>query len=382
MQLPAHLQALAQFNSAAAAIGGITAGVSLNSIGIKGSRWRIQHAQGEETVVQQLHLDVIVVDANPNLSKVFYLGAYNPADTEFKAPDCYSDNGVAPSARASKPQCSTCAACPHNVWGSKITPSGSQTKACADSKKLAVLLADNPTGPIYQLKLPAASLKNLYAIVQGMQARGIPLPAMVLRLTFDSTADYPKVLFAPAAWTTPEQLAAVMHVAGTDEVKQVTGVDDVARAEAIAAPVAAPAAQFVPIPAPVQQTPFDPFAGIGYAPPSAPQPSMPAAGPLASPAAAAADAAPKRTRRSKAQIQADAEAKIAQGAAPALAVPPVGNSVADPFAGVGFNAQAPQPVSAPAFDVPGAIPPAASVQIAPQLSTTALDDLLSKALQV
>lgn len=361
-QLPAHLAHLAQYNPGAAAMGGITSGSAIYQIGIKTSRWRLQSPNGKEDVVANHHLDIIITDANPNLSKVFYIGTYNPADTEFKAPDCYSDNGVGPNARSAKPQCSTCAACPNNVWGSKVTPSGSQTKACTDSKKLAVILADNPTGPVYLFKIPAASLKNLFQFVESLSNRGIPLPGIVVRLTFDAQADYPKILFAPKGWASVEQVAAISKVLGTEELKSVIGLKDVA-----SVPVSAPA----PV-AQISASAPDPFAGLETsAPPAALTP------------ASAPEAAPKRTRRTKAQIQEDDAAKILAAGTQvhyATAVP------SDPFAGLVTSAPAaaaqPAVISTPFADIPNHLQPAAAVVITPQPTDTALDDLLAAALKV
>lgn len=158
--LPAHLAALVNNTALQSinqdAVKGISSG-AWPRISIKGSRFRLQDPQGQEIVVPDYFLDVVIVAVNTHgLSKIFYGGAYDPAG-DGTAPDCYSDNGVAPSIRATKPQCGTCAACPHNVWGSKITPSGAQVKACADIKKVAVLLANNTGGPVFELRVPAAS---------------------------------------------------------------------------------------------------------------------------------------------------------------------------------------------------------------------------------
>lgn len=346
VQLPAHLAALAQFNSSVAVMGGIVSGPSIYQIGIKAARWRLQEPQGDEQVVPEHHLDVIIVDANPNLSKVFYLGAYNPAETEFKAPDCYSDNGVAPSSHAGKPQSNSCATCPNNVWGSRITATGSQTKACADSKRLAVILASNPTGPVYLLKVPPASLKNLYTFVESVTNRNIPLAGIVVRLSFDTNADFPKIMFTAAGWASVEQVQSVTKVIGSDEIKIVTGMNDRPAQGQIAAPVAAPAQ---PVAAP-------PAAAVAPTPP-------PPADPLASLGTAAP--APKRTRKPK--------------AAPAAEAPPL--DLGPPPAVAAAPAAAPAQAAVHA-DIPDFMNAAAAVPIAPQPTNSALDDLIAQALKV
>lgn len=234
--LPQHLQVL-MGNTALQSINqDAVKGIGIGAwprISIKGSRFRLQDPQGQEVVVPDYYLDVVIVAVNPHgMSKIFYGGAYDP-NSDGTAPDCYSDNGVAPSVRASKPQCGTCAACPNNVWGSKITPNGAQVKACADIKKLAVLLANNTSGAVFELRVPAASLTNFGAYIRGLDSAGIPAASIITRLQFDTSADYPKLLFGTpivqegqSPYITPEMLADVMEVLGTDEVKQCTGEND------------------------------------------------------------------------------------------------------------------------------------------------------------
>lgn len=59
---------------------------------------------------------------------------YNPAKPT--APDCASENGVVPVANAASPQAATCAACPHDVWGTSQTGEG---KACRTETLIFVL---------------------------------------------------------------------------------------------------------------------------------------------------------------------------------------------------------------------------------------------------
>jgi hypothetical protein len=82
-------------------------------------------------------LDVVLLKANPQLSKLYYSKAY--AEGDDGAPDCSSANGITPDSGVPNPQSASCAGCPQNVWGSKITPQGTKTKACADMRRLAVV---------------------------------------------------------------------------------------------------------------------------------------------------------------------------------------------------------------------------------------------------
>lgn len=316
--LPSHLAALLG-NSALAslnqdAVKGISSG-SWPRISLKGGYFRLQDPQGQEVVVPERYLDVVLVGVNSHgLSKIYYSGAYDPAG-DGTAPDCYSDNGVAPSERATRPQCGTCAACPHNVWGSKITPSGAQVKACADVKKVAVLLANNTEGAVFELRIPSASLSNLGAYVRGLDAAGIPAASIITRLSFDTASDYPKLLFGTpvlregqSPYITQEMLADVMEVVGSDEVKRATGEDDKPRVATEVGVVANPQANaYGPtraplsstLPPPPAHTPGPPLRAAQVGPTPPPNPNFPHAG---QPAQNQPEAPAKRTRTKKAAV--------------------------------------------------------------------------------
>jgi len=94
------------------------------SLSIKGSKFAISKG-GERSVIKHpdtgdtaSSLDVVVVGFSPNIAKVFYKAQYEDGNTE--APNCYSLDGIKPASDAEAPQCKTCAACPHNKWGSAI----------------------------------------------------------------------------------------------------------------------------------------------------------------------------------------------------------------------------------------------------------------------
>lgn len=188
-QLPAHLQ-----NRRSAVNTNFLAGLSSGRpahISIRMNRFSLVDTAGEAQLVPALHLDVVMVDANPAKSKIYYEKDYDPSATDFAPPDCFSDNGVAPSVEATLPQSTTCAACPNNAWGSAVSrTTGKNRKACNDYKKVAVLLAESPA-ILYLLQIPPASLKGLSAYVQDLASRSVGDRAVgvgdvVTRLTFDA----------------------------------------------------------------------------------------------------------------------------------------------------------------------------------------------------
>ena len=219
---------------------GVSAGFPVMSI--RGAKWRIIEG-GEE---HPIYLDgtrdlapyvkVILLRANAAVSKVFYEGQY--VEGSDASPDCYSNDGVAPAADATRPQCATCAACPKNVWGSKISPSGSKIKACADVRRVAVLpAADLDYSPIL-LRVPGASLSDLAAYGKALKQRGIPYAAVVTKLSFDPDAAFPKIMFQFERVLTQEELAKVADRIGEPVIEDILGTT--VRG---VAPAAAPAAE-------------------------------------------------------------------------------------------------------------------------------------------
>ena len=114
---------------------GITTGYPI--LRIKGKVWAITRGGNEPHVLMRPDgdgprnsIEVVILDASKHVSKVWYENGYEEGSTS--APDCFSPNGVVPDASSAKKQNNTCADCPQNTWGSKITPTGKQAKACTE----------------------------------------------------------------------------------------------------------------------------------------------------------------------------------------------------------------------------------------------------------
>lgn len=162
-------------------------------ISIKGGRFSLVDDAGNilncNLVDQQVgyYIDVVVADSNPARSKVYYEGDYDP--TQDTPPVCFSDNGLAPSTNAMQPQSPTCAVCPHNEIGSKISNfSGASIKACSDRKKLAVYIVHNgaPINDLlYQLTIPPASLTNLRGYGAQVTNNRLDVSQVVTRVYFE-----------------------------------------------------------------------------------------------------------------------------------------------------------------------------------------------------
>lgn len=286
ISVPAHLanyvgkpSALAQALSGGLATGG---GESFPRIGIKGGRFRI-HEGDTETVLDSTTIDVVIVGSNPRLSKTWYAKAWDK-DSEPTAPDCFSLDGVSPDPQSTSPQNDLCASCPQNAWGSKVTPTGQQIKACADKKRLAVVSADDPTGPVYLLEVTPAALKGLNQYQKELVMRGIAPEIVTTKISFDTDASFPKLKFGFGGFNDADLQEAVNPLFGSDSAKEITGeqLRQPAPVPQIAAPKQVAPKPVVeeeePAPAPVAE-PATPKRGFGAtkqaAKPAAPKAEAP-----------------------------------------------------------------------------------------------------------
>lgn len=242
IQVPAHLANRSTNALNTALAGGISSGVSVPRISLKAARFRTIH-EGVETVLPTTSIEVVIVGANPALTKTFYAKEYNP-DDEAKGPDCYSALGVRPEPDSPSKQNDLCASCRWNVFGSKITPQGKKVKACSDSKRLAVVPADDTAGTVYQLTVTASVLQDLNKYQAGLAQRGIAVDTVRTRLSFDPNASYPKLQFAFGGFNSEQAQTAADARIGSAEVKLVTGED---RGSDMPAPVSEPKVTAAPI---------------------------------------------------------------------------------------------------------------------------------------
>jgi len=220
--LPAHLQGVKVENvfQSAASEGGFPV------ISLKGKDFTIVRG-GEKEIITNEHGDpvrsfeAVIVSVNPKKSKVYYTEDYSDGDN--RAPDCYSHDGIKPAADAETAQCKTCAACPHNIWGSRIK-NGQKRKACDDNMRLAVAAADQINDPML-LRVPPGSLKNLNEYGKYLAQRNVGPSHVVTRIGFDKNAAF-AVTFKPERFITEEELADVTAVLADQKtlVEEITGV--------------------------------------------------------------------------------------------------------------------------------------------------------------
>jgi hypothetical protein len=191
----------------------------------------------EVAAIDDRHLEVIIVKAAPKVSRIFYASSYD-ADN-ITGPDCWSNDGERPDPSAANKQAVTCMNCPKNQAGS----GQGNSRACRYQQRLAVVLANNPSGDVMQLTLPATSVfgkeegdkRPLQAYARYLAVQNPPVnpEQIVTEMRFDTKAESPKLFFKPVRWLTDDeyeviktqaesddaQRAVVMTVAQTDGVK-------------------------------------------------------------------------------------------------------------------------------------------------------------------
>ena len=194
-------------------------------ISIKGGVFRLMVGNKEVTSIDDRHLDVVIVNAAPKISRTYYEGTYEEGQN--KAPDCWSADGDKPDPSVAEPQCASCANCPQNEKGS----GQGDSRACRFSQRLAVVLANDLDGDVMQLNLASMSIfgkedgdkRPLQAYARYLAAQSISPEMLVTRLRFDTKAAVAKLFFQPVRWLSDDEYRACAEKGKTDEaIKAVT----------------------------------------------------------------------------------------------------------------------------------------------------------------
>lgn len=242
-KLPEYIKAfnVTDFNSDLT----VHAGGGFPVISIKGKTFAVVR-DGERKVIPNpkdpespaTSIEVVIIKANKNTSKVYYAKGYDKDTSEGQKPDCYSNDGIAPAADAQNPQSKKCATCPHNQWGSRITEKGTtKGKACADVVRLAVAPVGQLNDPML-LRVPPASIRALGEYGQLLTKRGVSYNMVVTKISFDTEAESPRLLFKPVGFLDESEFAQVRRMMEADIVYDILGisrsiVDDVKITETV-----------------------------------------------------------------------------------------------------------------------------------------------------
>jgi hypothetical protein len=180
---------------------------STKRISIRGGVFRLMVSGEEVAKNENRAMNIVIVNGGRDIARQFYAGKYVAGESA--APDCWSNDGKRPDASIESPQGETCESCPQNIKGS----GNGDSRACRFQQRLAVLLADDIEGDVYQLTLPSTSIFGRgdvdkmpfqqYAKYVGSQGKNIN--TLITEMRLDSDSDTPKLTFKPVKFLTREQ---------------------------------------------------------------------------------------------------------------------------------------------------------------------------------
>jgi hypothetical protein len=196
--LPSYLKEL-QLDATTKSLMGSGGTGGIKRISIRGGVWRMMVSGKEVAKNEDRTMNVVIVAASPKVSRTYYASSYQ--EGEIKAPDCWSADGEVPDAKASDPQSKRCIDCAQNAKGS----GQGDSRACRYSQRLAVTLANDISGEVMQLTLPASSIFGsgepgkwpLQTYAKMIGSKGVPITAVVTEMRFDTDSATPKLTFKP-----------------------------------------------------------------------------------------------------------------------------------------------------------------------------------------
>jgi len=192
-------------------------------ISLRGGKFRMV-VNGEEILTSNSDsLNVVIVNAARDVSRTFYAKAYNPKE-DAVIPDCWSNDGVTPDATAEDPQHHNCAECPQNVKGS----GAGGGRACRHFRRVAVALADDIGGDVYQLQLASKSIFGkgdlthmpFEQYVKYVGSQGYNLNTLTTEMRFDPDSDTAKLFFKPLKFLSKEQWEVAKRQGETQSAKR------------------------------------------------------------------------------------------------------------------------------------------------------------------
>lgn len=170
----------------------------------------------------------VLIAGAENITKAWYAKSYVPGSSE--APDCFSNDSKTPAPGVKAPQCSNCASCPKNAFGSH--PVTGRGKACAD-RKMMVFVWEGLPDELITVNFPTMSLQSLKKIDTELRNANIPLQAVLMELSFDPAIMYPVIKIGAKGFVPQEtalKLIERSHSAEVSDLLRENEFDDVAPA--------------------------------------------------------------------------------------------------------------------------------------------------------
>lgn len=224
--IPAHLQN-AQLDDATKALMGekSASGGGLKRISIKAGVFRMIVDGKEVAKNEERSMNIIIVAAAAKESRTFYAKQFVEGQP-VTAPDCWSDLGDVPHAKAENPQAKRCLDCPQNIAGS----GQGNSRACKYSRRIAVMLENDQKGGVFQITIPSNSLWGSengklgikpYAEFLGSHSLGIT--QVVTKMSFDTDSSSPKLHFKAARPLNEEEFEYAQKAGKSDAAKKAVG---------------------------------------------------------------------------------------------------------------------------------------------------------------
>lgn len=187
-------------------------GVSNKRISIKGGVFRKIVGGKEVAALEDRHMNIVFVKLSHNPSRTYYTERYEEGAKI--SPVCWSSDSKKPDAEVKSPQATTCDKC---QWSIKGTGQDGKGTACRLSWRTAVVLPSDPAGDVMQLVIPAASVFGdeesgrwpFRSYVQMLASHNISAQAVVTKMSFDTKAASPRILFNPVGVVSAEDLQTV-----------------------------------------------------------------------------------------------------------------------------------------------------------------------------
>lgn len=187
-------------------------GANNKRISIKGGVFRKVVGGKEVGSIEDRHMNVVFVKMAHSPSRTYYAQGY--VEGAKVSPVCWSTDSKVPDAAVKTKQAAACDKC---QWSVKGTGQNGTGTACRLSWRTAVVLPSDPGGDVMQLVLPAASVFGdeesgrwpFRSYIQMLANRNVAAGRVVTKMSFDTKAPSPRVLFSPIAAVSVEDLPII-----------------------------------------------------------------------------------------------------------------------------------------------------------------------------
>ena len=222
-------------------------------------------------------INAIIINALPKVSRQFYASAYDP-DAAPTLPDCWSNLGDVPDAKAANAQSASCATCPQNIDGSGSNGKG---RACRFNRRIAVILENDMSGDVYQFNIPAKSLFGkgvgnthpFESYTKFLPANGESIDRIVTQIAFDENETADVLQFTAVRHLNDDEIDVVIAAQATPESKNAVALTVAQQDGVVKLPPAAAAVAKVAVQVEVEEVdePVVKRAKKTEAPPAAPK---------------------------------------------------------------------------------------------------------------